>query len=83
MESFLKVLLYGLQFLAGIILIVLVVMQTSKSEGLGVVGGGSSPSLRGRAGMEEKLSEYTRYAAGFFMFISLMLFLAASKFHWS
>lgn len=81
--TFLKVLMYALQFLSGIILIALVVMQTSKSEGLGAVSGSSAPSLRGRAGVDEKLAEYTRYAAGAFMFLCVLLFLMASKFGWS
>ena len=83
MEQVLKFFLYGLQFVAGISVIVLVMLQTNRSEGLGAVGGSSSPTLRGRAGVEEKLAEWTRYAAGGFMFLSTLLYLAASKFHWS
>jgi preprotein translocase subunit SecG len=79
----LKFLLYGSHAIASIILIALVVMQSSKSEGLGAVsGGGSGPSLRGRAGTDEKLAEYTKYAATAFMVLSAVLYIVATKFHW-
>ena len=79
-----KIIVYLLHFLVSIVLIGLVVSQTSKSEGLGIVGGGGSgPSLRGRAGAEEKLAEYTRYAAIVFMILSAIVYMLATKFHWS
>lgn len=78
----LRVILLVLHGLVSVVLIVLVVSQTARSEGLGAVGGssGSGPSLRGRAGLDEKLSEYTRYAAFTFMILSLVLYLLAQKF---
>jgi protein translocase SecG subunit len=79
---FLKVLMYGSHFLVSLLLIGLVMSQTSKSEGLGVVSGSSSPSLRGRAGMEEKLDEYTRYTAIVFLILSVLLYIFATKFGW-
>ena len=79
---FLKFLLYGSHFIVSLILIALVVSQTSKSEGLGAVSGTSSPSLRGRAGMDEKLSEYTRYTAVAFLILSVLLYIFATKFGW-
>jgi protein translocase SecG subunit len=79
----LKFLMYGVHALISISLIVLVMMQTHKAEGLGAVGGGSTPSLRGRAGVEEKLSEYTRYLAIAFMIMSTILFILAERFGWS
>jgi protein translocase SecG subunit len=79
----LKFLMYGLHFMVSVILIALVVSQTSKAEGLGAVGGSSGPSLRGRAGVEEKLAEYTRYAAFAFMVLSALLFMLATKFGWA
>ena len=79
----LKFLMYGAHFLVSLILIALVVSQTSKSEGLGAVAGGSSgPSLRGRAGVDEKLAEYTKYAAIAFMVLSALLYILATKFGW-
>jgi protein translocase SecG subunit len=80
----LKILMYGLHAIISISLVVLVMMQTHKAEGLGAVGGGGSqPSLRGRAGVEEKLSEYTRYLAIAFMIMSTILFIMAERFGWS
>jgi protein translocase SecG subunit len=77
----LRVILLVLHALVSVVLIALVVSQTARSEGLGAVGGSSSgPSLRGRAGLDEKLSEYTRYAAFSFMILSLVLYLLAQKF---
>lgn len=78
-----RILLFSVHALVSITLIVLVVLQTSRSEGLGAVGGSSGPSLRGRAGVEEKLAEYTKYAAFAFMFLSGLLYIFSLKFHWS
>ena len=75
-----RIVLLILFFIVSVVLIALVVSQSSKSEGLGAVGGSSGPSLRGRAGMDEKLSEYTRYAAFAFMGLAIALYLMAQKF---
>ena len=83
MADALKYLLYIAHFTVSIALIALVVSQTSKHEGLGVVGGSSSPSLRGRAGLEERLSDWTRYVAFTFMGLSAILYVLAMRFHWS
>ena len=79
----LKWLMYGLQFLSSAALIALVVSQTSRHEGLGAVGGQSAPSMRGRAGVDEQLQVWTKYAAFAFMILSLLLFLMGRKFGWS
>ena len=76
----LRIILLVLHALVSILLVALVVSQTSKSEGLGAVGGASGPSMRGRAGLDEKLSEYTRYAAGAFMLLSVILYMLNQKF---
>jgi protein translocase SecG subunit len=78
-----KFLMYGLQFISSISLIVLVVSQTSRHEGLGAVGGQSAPSMRGRAGIDEQLQQWTKYAAISFLILSLLLFLFARKFGWT
>jgi protein translocase SecG subunit len=75
-----RLILFGLHSITCLILIALVVSQTSKHEGLGAVGGASGPSLRGRAGMDEKLSEYTRYVAFVFVVLSVILYLFSQKF---
>ena len=80
----LKYLLYAIHFIVSVILIALVVSQTSRSEGLGAVGGSSSaPAMRGRAGMEEQLATYTRYTAIAFMILSALLYMLSMKFGWS
>lgn len=78
----LKILLYIAQFLISLVLIGLVVVQTSKHEGLGVVGGGSSGGSRGRAGIDERLSDWTRYTAIAFMVITTLVFVLGSRFGW-
>jgi protein translocase SecG subunit len=83
MTEVLKYLMYGLHTIVSILLIVLVVSQTARHEGLGVVGGGSSQQLRGRAGFDEQLQTYTRWAAIAFMILSALLFMFARKFGWS
>jgi protein translocase SecG subunit len=82
MNDVLKILFYIVHGLVSLGLIALVVAQTSKHEGLGVVGGSSGPSLRGRAGIDEKLSEWTRYVAAAFMILSALLYIAAEKNNW-
>ena len=85
MVTVFKFLLYGIHVIVSVVLIALVVSQTNKSEGLGVVGGGASGggTPRGRAGLDEKLDEYTKYTAIVFMALSTILYLMATKYHWS
>lgn len=78
----LKVLLYVAQFLVAVSLIVLVVLQTSRHEGLGVVGGGSSGPTRGRAGIDERMSEWTRYCAIAFMVLTTILYVLGQRLGW-
>jgi protein translocase SecG subunit len=75
-----RIILLVLFLLVSVTLIALVVSQTSKHEGLGAVGGSSGPSLRGRAGLDEKLSEYTKYCAFAFMALAVVLYLLNQKF---
>ncbi len=65
------------QFLISIALIILVVSQTHKAEGLGTAVGGASQgsSFRGRAGHEEIVNKYTAWLAVAFMVISLVSFI--------
>ena len=84
MVTVFKFLLYGIHVIVSIILIGLVVSQTNKSEGLGVVGGGGGGSTpRGRAGLDEQLDKYTQYTAIVFMVLSTILYLMATKYHWT
>jgi protein translocase SecG subunit len=82
METVFQYVLYGAQFLVAAILIVLVMSQSSRSEGLGAVGGASAPTSRGRGGMEEQLATYTKYTAFAFMVLSFLLYMFAMRFDW-
>ena len=56
-------------------LIALVMLQTTKSEGLtGTIGGKMSSSFRGKPGVDEKLSLFTKYAAIFFMVLTALVY---------
>lgn len=65
------------QLLSAAALITLVMSQTTKSEGLtGTIGGKMSSSFRGKPGMDEKLSLFTRYAAiSFFILTALVYYV--------
>lgn len=78
----LKIIMYGTHFLVSLLLIILVVSQTNRSEGLGVVGGSSSTPTRGRAGLDEQLNTYTKWVAIAFMVLSALLYILALKYHW-
>ena len=63
-----------LEFAVALGLIAIVAAQTTKSEGLtGTLGGKSSVSFHGRAGMEEQMQQWTTYLAVAFMVISAIL----------
>ncbi|HEX5323001.1 MAG TPA: preprotein translocase subunit SecG [Capsulimonadaceae bacterium] len=65
--------LYVVQFLISIALIVVVAMQTTKSEGLtGTIGGQMTPSFKGKPGMEEQMRSYTIYISIAWFVISLL-----------
>ncbi len=73
--------LAGVQMLAAILLIVCILLQTTKSErssgttgmGWGVIGGKSSAAFRTRWGIEEHLNRITSYVAVAYMAISLLV----------
>ncbi len=66
--------LLAIQIITAIILIVIVMSQTTKSEGLGAsIGGKPTSSFRGKAGFEEKLEMYTMYAAVAFFVASALV----------
>jgi protein translocase SecG subunit len=70
-----------LQFLISIGLIIIVVSQTHKAEGLGTAVGGASQgsSFRGRAGHEEIINKYTIWLATAFMVISVFSFWLSER----
>ena len=65
-----------LQLIVSVALVIAVVSQTTKHEGLGVMGGSVQSSFRGRPGIEERLSQITMYLAVAFMVLSLLSFIA-------
>ena len=62
-----------IQFIVCIALIVAVILQESKGEGLGSIGGGSRMFFNQRKGNEEILSTATTYLAVGFMVLSVIL----------
>lgn len=72
-----------IQVLLSLGLIAIVVAQSSRSEGLGAVGGGSTPTPRGRQGAEEQLAFFTKWIAGAWMVICLLQYLLSQKYGWS
>ncbi|MEI6914051.1 MAG: preprotein translocase subunit SecG [Armatimonadota bacterium] len=61
-----------IQILCALVLIVIVMSQTTKNEGLGAsIGGKPTTTFRGKAGFEEKLQMYTMYAAVAFFISSI------------
>ena len=63
-----------LQVIAAVVLFVLIMMQTPKSDGLSALGAQTSDSpYKGKMGKEEVLATYTKYTAVAFFAISLLL----------
>ena len=61
-----------LQIVAALGLLVLVMSQATKSEGLtGTIGGKSESAFRGKPGFDEKIADYTKWTAVAFMVASL------------
>ena len=78
--TFIKALFTGLQILSALVLIVLVISQTTKSEGLtGTIGGKASSSFRGKPGIDDKLANLTTYSAVLFMASSIVVYFLSSK----
>ncbi len=63
-----------LQVIISIVLIIIVMMQTSKSEGLGgTIGGQISSTFKGKPGFDDRLSYYTRLIAVVFFACSILV----------
>lgn len=61
-------------------LVVAVLLQTTKSEGLsGVIGGSTQSIFRGKKSIEEKLNQITQWLAIGFMCLSLLVALFAFR----
>lgn len=69
-----------IQILSALILITLVMLQTTKSEGLtGTIGGKMSSTFRGKPGLDEKLANLTKWSAIAFMAASALTYIISSK----
>lgn len=68
------ILLNTIQLLTAVVLIGIVMSQTTKSEGLGgTIGGKAATSFKGKAGFEDQLQRYTMYAAVAFFVVSMLV----------
>ena len=63
-----------LHVLSALALIGIVMSQATKSEGLsGTIGGKAESAFQGKPGLEDKLSEITKWAAVSFMVLSAVV----------
>lgn len=70
-----RVIITVFQLLSAAALIILVMSQTTKSEGLsGTIGGKMTSSFRGKPGADEKLSLFTKYSAISFMVLTALVY---------
>lgn len=70
-----QIILTVLQLVSAAALIILVMSQTTKSEGLtGTIGGKMSSSFRGKPGADEKLSLFTKVSAISFMVLTALVY---------
>jgi preprotein translocase subunit SecG len=74
--------IWVVQLLVSVALVIAVVSQTTKHEGLGgTIGGRTSASFRGRPGLEDQIQRLTMYLAIAFMVTCLLSFVA-QEMHW-
>jgi preprotein translocase subunit SecG len=69
-----EILLGAILFVTSIVLIIIVLMQEGRSDGLGAIAGGAETFLgknKGRT-MEDKLVKITKIVAGTFFVLSLL-----------
>jgi|ADurb_H2B_03_Slu_FD_contig_51_541321_length_455_multi_3_in_0_out_0_2 preprotein translocase subunit SecG len=68
------ILLNTIQLLSAVVLIAIVMSQTTKSEGMGgTIGGKSATTFKGKAGLDDQLQRYTMVAAVAFFVLSLVV----------
>jgi preprotein translocase subunit SecG len=69
-----------MQLLVCVGLILAVVSQTTKHEGLGgTIGGATSSTFRGRPGIEDQIAKITMYLAVAFMALSFLSFVLTAE----
>jgi protein translocase SecG subunit len=78
--TMLKDFFLGLQWVVSVAVIVIVMSQTTKSEGLtGTIGGQMTPSFKGKPGMEEQLRTYTIYVSLAWFLVSIVTALICAR----
>jgi len=65
--------LIAFQLLSAVFLIVLMALQTTKSEGLGGTIGGKTESSFSKPGIDEKIDDITKWAAICFLALSFIV----------
>ena len=79
-HTWLHTVLLFIYFLVCLGLVIAVLLQTTKSEGLsGIMGGSAQSVFRGKKGFEETLQEITNYLAVSFVVMSFLVSLFAFK----
>ena len=68
-----KVAFEVIQVLSALFLILLMALQTTKSEGLGGTIGGKTESSFSKPGIEEKIDEITKWSAIVFLALSFIV----------
>ena len=72
-----QIILLVLQALISIALVLLVMSQTTKNEGLtGTIGGNVSANFKGKPGFAEQLQTYTRYVGIAWFVVSILTGIA-------
>ena len=72
-----QIILLVFQALISIGLILIVMSQTTKNEGLtGTIGGNVSANFKGKPGFEERMQDYTRYLGIAWFAISILVGIA-------
>lgn len=67
-------------FIISLALIIAILLQTTKSEGLsGIIGGSTQSVFHGKKGFEERLQEVTNYLAVAFVVMALLVTIFAFK----
>lgn len=75
-----KGILSVIQIIAAVGMVTVIVLQTTKSEGLsGTIGGKATSTFHGKPGTEEKLNLYTKYTAITFMVASALVFYISPR----
>lgn len=72
-----KPFIYGVEIILSIVMILVIVLQTTKSEGLsGIIGGKMSSTISGKSQIDQLLERLTRWVAiAWFVVCLLMIYM--------